>query len=317
VKGKVPKVVGRRLVMALPLLFTVSALSLFLVSLTPGDAAQQILGLNAPADAYPKLREALGLDRPFHEQYSRWASDAVRGDMGTSLFTGEPVSHAINVRLPVTVALMGGALALSLVLGVGLGMFSAIRGGVLGRVVDALALAGFAFPVFWIGALLVLLFSVRLSWLPATGYVEPAESPAGWVRSLTLPVIALALGGIAAMAKQTREAMLDVLGSEYIRMCWANGTAAWSVYCRHALKNAGARVATILGLQAVSLLGGTVVVETLFALPGMGSLAVTASLNHDLPLIQGVVVYFTLIVVAVNLVIDLAYSWLNPRVRVS
>jgi peptide/nickel transport system permease protein len=307
----------RRLVMAAALLFVVTALSFVLVSLTPGDAARAVLGLNAPPGAYERLRHQLGLDVPLPTQYVNWVSDAIRGDFGSLLFTNESVSHAIAQRLPPTLSLMFGALLVSVLVGVALGVFSAVRGGILGRVVDTLALVGFAVPAFWLGALLISWFAVSHRWLPATGYVSFEDSPDQWLRSLVLPVAALSLGAIAAIAKQTREAMLDSLGSEYIRMAWANGVSARSIYFRHALKNAGVRVLTITGLQAVGLLGGIIVIENVFRVPGLGSLAVEATNRHDLPLIQGIVVYFTVIVIVINLTIDIAYSWLNPKVRTS
>ena len=309
------RVLVRRLLLTVPLLFVVSGLSFLLVSLTPGDAAREILGTQAPPDAYPKLRHALGLDQPLWEQYWRWVKHALHGDLGASLFTSEAVTHAINARLPVTLSLIAGALLVSMLVGVGLGVFSAVRGGVAGRLVDAFALGGFALPSFWVGVVLIALFAVNLRWFPATGYVPLTQSPKQWFLSLVLPVVALALHGVASIAKQTREAMLDALGSEYVRMAWANGVSPASILFRHALKNAGMRVVTVLGLQAVGLLGGTVLVENVFALPGLGGLAVNASIQHDLPVVQGIVVYFTLIVVLINLAIDLAYTWLNPRVR--
>lgn len=308
--------VTRRVLTTVPLLFVVSGLSFLLVSLTPGDPTARILGAEASPETYLQLRHELGLDLPVYEQYWRWLGGALTGDLGGSLYTGESVNHAIIGRLPVTLSLIIGALVVTAVVGIGLGMVSAIRGGVLGRVVDAFTLVGFAIPPFWAGAVLIVLFAVKLRWFPPTGYVAAAESPGLWAQSLVLPVAALALHGVAAVAKQTREAMLDVLGSEYIRMAWASGFTPRSIYFGHALKNAATRSVTIVGLQAVGLLSGTVVVEAVFALPGLGSLAVNASLQHDLPVIQGIVVYFTLIVVAINLIIDLSYVWLNPKVRV-
>jgi peptide/nickel transport system permease protein len=225
------------------------------------------------------------------------------------------VTQAIDQRLPVTVSLIAGALVVTLVLGVGFGVFSAVRGGVAGRLVDGLGLLGFALPSFWVGAVLIAIFAVDLGWFPATGYVPLAESPRRWVLSLVLPVVALGFVTVANVAKQTREAMLDALASEYVRMAWASGVPAWSIFFRHALKNAAIRVLTVIGITVVGLLGGTVFVESVFALPGLGGLAVTATSAHDLPMIQGIVVYFTLIVVGVNLVVDLAYTLLDPRVR--
>jgi peptide/nickel transport system permease protein len=309
------RVVARRLLLAVPLLFIVSILSFVLVSLTPGDAAQQILGVEATPEQYAALRHAMGLDRPLYTQYWHWLQNALHGDFGVSLITSQPVTQAIDQRLPVTASLIVGALLLTTILGVSIGAFSAVRGGIAGRFVDAFALAGFALPSFWLGAALIALFAVRLHWFPATGYVPFAESPDKWFLALVLPVIALALHSVAAIAKQTRESMLDALSSEYVRMARASGVSRSSIVMRHAFKNASIRVATILGLLTVGLLGGTVFVESVFALPGLGSLAVSSSLGHDLPMIQGVVVYFTVIVVVVNLLIDLAYTWLDPRLR--
>jgi peptide/nickel transport system permease protein len=308
--------VVRRLAMAVPLVFFVSTLTFVLVSLTPGDAASQILGTTATPDQYARLRKALGLDQPVYEQYWHWLRHALTGDLGTSIFSGQPVTQSIGQRLPVTMSLIVGALLVSAVVGVGLGVLSSLMRGWLGRGVDALALIGFALPAFWVGAELIALFAVRVNWFPPTGYVPFAQSPVDWLRSLVLPVMALSLYGIAATAKATREAMLDVLASEHIRMAWANGLRPRSIYFRHALRNAGMRVLTVLGVVAVGLLGGTVLIENVFSLPGLGSLVVNASLDHDLPVVQGVAVTFTLLVVATNLVIDIAYALLNPRVRV-
>jgi peptide/nickel transport system permease protein len=309
------RVVARRILMAVPLLFVVSVLSFLLVSLTPGNATYAILGSNATQAEYRALRHALGLNLPLWDQYWQWLRHTVTGNLGASVVSGQPVSQAISERLPVTLSLIVGALLVSVVVGVGLGVFSALRGRLLGRLVDALALVGFALPAFWLGAELIVVFAVKLGWFPATGYVSFAASPADWLRALVLPVAALSLYGVAATAKQTREAMLDVLGSEYIRMARANGIPARSIVFRHALKNASMRVVTVLGVQAVGLLGGTVLAETVFALPGLGSLIVTAAQDHDLPVVQGVALTFTIIVVLINLAIDLAYAGLNPKVR--
>ena len=302
--------------MAVPLLFVVSALTFVLVSLTPGNAAEEILGTSATPEEYAAFNRALGLNLPLYEQYWDWLRHALAGDLGQSIFTGQPVTQAIDQRLPVTLSLLIGALLVSVVIGVGLGVFSALRGGATGRAVDALALLGFSLPAFWVGAELIVIFAVWQHWFPATGYVSVTDSPGRWLQSLVLPVTSLSLYGIAATAKQTREAMLDVLASEYIRIARANGLSPRAIVFRHALRNASLRVVTVLGLQAVGLLGGTVLVENVFALPGLGSLMVTAATQHDLPVVAGMVVYFTLIVVVINLAVDLAYAWLNPRVRI-
>ena len=316
VQNPVLGVVARRCVMAVPLLFVVSALTFVLVSLTPGNAAEEILGTSATPAQYAALNRALGLNLPLYEQYWNWLRHALTGNLGQSVFNHQPVAQAIGQRLPVTLSLLVGALVVSVVIGVGLGVFSALRGGATGRSVDTLALIGFSLPAFWVGAELIVIFAVWQHWLPATGYVSVTASPGGWIRSLVLPVAALSLYGIAATAKQTREATLDVLASEYIRVARANGISSRALVFRHALRNASIRVATVVGLLAVGLLGGTVLAENVFALPGLGSLMVNAATQHDLPVVAGLVVCFTLIVVLINLLVDLAYLWLNPRVRI-
>lgn len=309
------RAIARRITFAVPLLFVVSALSFVLVSITPGDAAVEILGTNAPQDSYTKLRHQLGLDLPLYQQYWHWLRHALHGSLGQSVFSGQNVTQLMGERLPVTLSLIGLSLLLTVVLGVGLGTLSAVRRGAAGHFVDGVSLIGFAVPSFWLGGALVSLFAVKVRWLPATGYVPFTHSAGEWAKSLVLPVVALALHGVAAVAKQTREAMLDVLASEHVRMARANGLPERSIIFRHALKNAGIRTTTILGIQAVGLLGGTVLVENVFALPGLGTLAVNSSVMHDLPVVQGIVVLFTGIVVVVNLIIDLTYTILDPRVR--
>ncbi|WP_432837835.1 ABC transporter permease [Dactylosporangium sp. CA-092794] len=309
-------VVARRLLLAIPLLLIVSVLSFVLVSVTPGSAVDAILGVNATQQQRDALTEQLGLDLPLPEQYWRWLHNAVRGDLGDSILNGQPIARLIELRLPITLSLIGGALVVILVAGTGLGTLSALRGGALGRMIDVLALLGYALPAFWLGTELVAIFSVSLRLLPATGYVPIAQSPADWARSLVLPVAALSLEGIGSTAKLTREGMLDVLGSEHIRMARANGLSPRSIVFRHALRHTAMRVLTLTGLQVIGLLGGTVFVESVFALPGLGSLMVNSATRHDLPAVQGVALCFTLVVVLVSLAVDLAYTALNPKVTV-
>lgn len=316
-RGSLLRIAAHRLVMGVGVILVVSVISFVLVSLTPGDAARQILGTQGTHEQYVALRRALGLNLPVYEQYWRWLRHALGGDLGTSLLSGERVGGEIGSRLPVTLSLIIGSLLVSLVIGTAVGVVSAMRRGVVDRVLDAISLAGFAVPPFWAGAVLISIFAVDLKWLPATGYVPVAQSVSGWLESLVLPVLALSLGLVAAIAKQTRDAMLDVLASEHIKAGWASGLSAPSIYLKHGLKSAGIRIATITGVLAVGLLGGTVVVEVVFALPGLGSLLVNATANHDLPVVQGVVVGLTALVVAINLLVDLTYAALNPRVRTS
>jgi len=309
-------VATRRLVMAIPQLFIVSALSFLLVSLTPGNAGLSILGPLATPQQVSKLQHSFGLDLPLYQQYWRWLTHALSGNLGTSLISGQPVATLIGQRLPVTLSLMLGGLLLMIVIGVSLGIFSAVRGGVAGRIVDALALIGLALPPFWLGALLIEVASVRLHLLPAIGYVSPGTSPIQWLRFLVLPVLALSLGGIAIFAKNTRDAMLDVLGTEHVRAARANGVPARDIYFMYALKNTALRITTLAGLAIITLLSGTVFVETIFAVPGMGQLLVSSVTNHDLPVVQGIAITFTAVIILLNIAIDILYGILDPRVKV-
>ncbi|KQV75398.1 ABC transporter permease [Aeromicrobium sp. Root344] len=307
----------RRVFTAVPLLLLVSSLSFVLLSLTPGDAARQILGTRGTPEQYEALRQQLGLDQPVYEQFWHWLSRAVTGDFGTSIINGTSVAGEIWARLPVTLSLISGAILVSVVVGVAGGVFSAVKDGWLARAIDALVLVVWALPVFWVGSMLVVVFAIKLEWLPAVGYVPLSESPTAWARSLALPVFALSLGSVAAVVKQTREAMLDVLGSDYIRMAAANGIPPRSLIFRHALKNAAIPVVTVVGLQTIGLFGGAVLIENLFAVPGLGSLLVTSALSNDIPAVQAVAVVFTLVVIIVNFAVDIAYGLLNPKLRSS
>jgi peptide/nickel transport system permease protein len=312
----VVSVVTRRLLMSVPLLVVVTALSFLLISLTPGDAANTLLGTSATAQQYAAVRQQLGLNLPLYDQYWRWLHHAFVGNLGTSLLNGQSVSLEIWQRLPTTLSLVVGALVLSTIVGVAFGVFSAVRGGLPARAVDAFALVGIALPAFWVGLELVVVFSVSLGWFPATGFTSLSQSPIEWLRSLVLPVLALSLWGIAALTKQTREAMADELTSQHIWAARANGIGRRSIIYRHALKNASVRIVTTIGTLAVGLLLGTVFVETVFALPGVGSLVDTAVTGHDLPVVQGAALVITLMVVIINLVVDILYTVLNPRISV-
>lgn len=311
------KLVARRLGWSVPSLLIVSALTFVLASLTPGDAAKVVLGTNTDPSAYAQIREQLGLDKPLVTQYTDWLGNAFHGDLGRSLFTDENVASILNSRLGVTLTLIVGATVLAALVGVAIGLVGAIRGGAAGRVADAFAMLGMAVPGFWLGLLLILVFAVKLGWFPVTGFVPFAQDPVKWAQSFTLPVVTLAVGGVATIAKQTRGALVDAMGTEYVRAMRANGLPSRRVIVRHCLKNAAIPVITVVGLVMIGLLGGTIIVEQIFALPGIGQLAVTATLQHDLPVLVGVVVYYTLIVLVSNLLVDVSYGWLSPRIQES
>lgn len=307
----------RRLLFAIPLLFIVSALSFVLLSLVPGDAAEQILGTRATPQTLAALRKQLGLNLPLPEQYWHWLVNALHGDLGTSVITSQPVSEAIVQRLPITLSLIIGGLIVMPLLGIPIGVYSAVRAGALDRVLGLFSLVGYALPAFWLGAILIEFFAVKKHWFPAVGYVPLTQSPGEWLRSLVLPVAAISIGGVVIFAKQTRDAMRDVLASEHVRLAWARGVPARAIYFRYALRNVGTIVITLVGLMTIGLLAGTVFVETIFALPGLGAYAVTGAQQQDIPVVQGTTVFFTLIIVFVNLITDLAYAAIDPRVRTS
>jgi len=311
----VTRLVLHRLATGLVLLLVVSAVTFVLTALVPGDPARAILGLNAPQEAYEALRIKLGLDHPIWVQYANYMSGVFQGSLGTSLTSNEPVTKVLGQRVPVTLSLVVLTTIFCAVLGLLLGTLSAIRGGVLGRIVDVLSLAGLALPSFWVALVLVAVLAVQLRAFPATGYISLTDSPGLWLWSLTLPVVALGLSGVSTVAKQTRDAMLEVLDRDYIRTLRANGLSQRSIIWRHALRNASIPVTTVLGLVFVSLLSGAVFAEAVFVLPGLGLLAVSATHRHDVPIIEGIALYFTVMVVIANLAIDLLYGLLNPKVR--
>jgi peptide/nickel transport system permease protein len=311
------RLVWQRLLLSIPLPFAVSGMTFLLVALTPGDLARTILGGNATEAQYRQLRQALGLNEPLWTRYWHWLTAALHGDLGRSATTSQTVTSVLDARLGPTLSLVIGSTLLAAVLGVLLGVGGAVRAGVLGRVIDGFSLIGLALPHFWLGLMLIGWFAVDLRLFPASGYVPPGDSLNAWATSLVLPVLTLAAPGIAVIAKQTRDAMRDTLQRPFIRTLRAAGLSRRSLLLRHALRNSAVPVLTVTGVVFVSGLSGTVIAETVFALPGLGGEAVSATTAHDIPLIQGVALYFTLIVIAVNLLIDLAYAYLDPRVRVS
>jgi peptide/nickel transport system permease protein len=305
--------------LSLPLVLLVSVLLFVLLDLVPGDPTEAILGPrglsgNSP-EQYTALARQLGLDQPLYEQYWHWLTGAVHGDLGTSIISHQAVTDSITQRFPTTLSLIVCTLIVSLLVGVSLGVASAVAGGPIGRFVDAFSVGGFVLPSFWVAAELIILFAVKLHWFPATGYVPFTQSPGDWLRSLVLPVVALSLLPIGVFGKYARDGMLEALASEHVRMARASGVRARSIIWRNALKPASLLVVTNTGTMAVALLSGTVYVETVFALPGLGSLIVSATTSHDVTMVQGVAFFFTLIVIAINLTVDLLYTLLSPKVR--
>lgn len=309
--------VGRRLLIAIPMLVLVSLIMFVLASILPGDPAATILGEEATSESLAALRDQMGLNLPWYQQYWNWAVNALQGDFGDSIFSGYSVLTLILNRLPVTLSLMVLSTVAIAVVGGVLGLLSALKGGWVGRFLDAFSLVGLAVPSFAVAVVFVSIFAVGLRLFPATGYVEFGDGPGRWVWALVLPVAAMSLSGITLVAKQMRDSALDVLSRDSIRVLRANGISERSVIFRHVLKNAAIPATTVLGICVVNALTGAVFIENVFVLPGLGSLATQATLTHDMPVLLGLGVYFTLIVVAVNLVVDVLYGFLNPKVRVS
>lgn len=309
------RVIWHRALVSIPLLFVVSALVFVLQSLLPGDAALNLAGLNASAERVEALRTQMNLDRPIHVQYGLWLGDALRGDLGQSLANNEPVVKALATRLGVTLSLVSLTTLVASGIGVALGTASALGGPKMRAFFDVLSVVGLSVPNFWLALMFISFFAVTLGWFPANGYRPLSDGIGPWFMALVLPVIAMAFWGITSIAKQTRDGMIDALSRDYIRNLRANGIPEWSVIYRHALRTAALPVVTACGMVFLSALSATVVIEKIFGLPGLGSLAVTATATGDIPLIQGVALYFTLIVIAMNLLLDIVYGWLNPKVR--
>jgi peptide/nickel transport system permease protein len=311
---------ARWLVSSLVLLFVITAATFVLASLAPGDAAKAILSSQSGSyttQQYQQMRHALGIDQPLPVQYWHWLDGVLHGSLGADLFSGQPVTQELNARLGPSLSIIVGTVIVSGLVGVSLGIVSALRGGALGRLVDVVSLAGLALPNFWLALVLVELLAVKVQAFPATGYAPLGTDPGPWLRSIALPVLTLAAGGVAFVAKQTRDSLSEVMSRDFIVLLRARGLSRRSVVLRHALRNAAIPVVTVLGLLLVGLLGGTVLIENVFSIPGLGQEAVTAAGSHDLPVIEGVAFYFAVVVVIANLLVDVSYRLLDPRVRES
>jgi peptide/nickel transport system permease protein len=297
----------RRIALVIPVLFGVSIVTFLMSHLVPGDPVSVMLGTNATAENRMELRKQLGLDDPLYVQYVRYVSHAVRGDFGTSIRSSQPVLSEIRQRIGSTVQLTFAAMALAIVVGVGLGIAAATSRNRLAQAgYMSFALLGISMPSFWSGILLILLFGLKLGWFPITG-----SGP----KALVLPAICLAAPASAVLARITRSTMLEVLNEDFIRTARAKGLHEREVIIRHALRNALIPVLTIIGLQFGGLLTGAVIVESVFSRPGLGRYAVTAISSRDFPQIQGIVLLAAVVYVFVNLIVDLLYAVLDPRIR--
>jgi peptide/nickel transport system permease protein len=287
-----------------------------LLYLTPGDPAAILAGDAATTDDIRRVREALGLDRPFLIRFGEWAGALLRGDLGTSIFTKLPVTRLIAQRIEPTLALTLCTLVVSVAVALPMGVIAAARAGSwIDRSVMAFTVLGFSVPVFVLAYILIMVFSIELDWLPVQGYRPIREGIWQWLRHLILPSLALGTVYIALIARITRASMLDVLSQDYIRTAQAKGLTQESVMVGHALKNAAVPIMTVVGIGIALLIGGAIVTETVFAIPGIGRLTVDAILRRDYPIIQGVILMFSAAYVLINLAVDLSYMLFDPRIR--
>jgi peptide/nickel transport system permease protein len=306
----------RRILATIPVMLTVAFFVFSLLYLAPGDPAAIIAGDQATPADIDRIRASLGLDRPFLVRFGDWLWHILHGDLGTSIFTNLPVTHMIAQRLEPTLSLMVLTVVLSLMVAIPMGVLAAWKqGSWIDRLVMVLAVFGFSTPVFVVGYLLAYVFALKLGWLPVQGFTPISHGLWPFLRTLLLPAVALGLIYIALIARITRATMLEVLSQDYVRTARAKGVGQRGILFVHALKNAAVPIVTVVGLGVALLIGGAVVTETVFAIPGLGRLTTDAILQRDYPVIQGVVLMFSFAYVIVNLLVDLLYTLFDPRIR--
>jgi peptide/nickel transport system permease protein len=306
----------RRLLSGAALIIVVGSLTFLIIGMSGSDPVREILGENATDEQVAQRASELGLDRPLLIRYADWLLHAIQGDFGASWVTNTQVTTMMAQRLPVSLSLVIASTLVTAIISAILGVVAGVRRGGLDRGVQVLAVVGYALPNFWVGVMLVSVFAISLRWLPATGYTPFLDDPQAWALGLILPVAALAIGSIASTTQQVRAATVEVLDEDFVRTLNARGLPPGRIIVRHVLRNAAGPALTVLSLQFVGLLAGAVVIERVFALPGLGSLVVSSAITGDLPVVLGVVLVMVVIVVIVNLLLDVLAGWLNPKVRV-
>ncbi len=308
----------RRFLQMVPVLVFVSLIIFALINLIPGDAARLFLGEEATPDALAALRHQLGLDQPVHVQYLRWVGGMLQGDFGHSVKDNRPVLATLLQKLPVTAELTVAALIVAWTIAIPAGILAAWRQRTMSDYgASAAALVGLSIPNFWFGIMLIYLFAVKLHWLPASGFVPIAEDPGRNLRGLIMPAFVLGAVLSAVVMRQLRSSMVEVLSADFVRTARAKGLGAWVVLVRHALRNAVIPVLTVMGIQMGTLLGGAVVTETIFAVPGLGQLAVNSIYTRDYAMLEGVVMFSALAILVINLGVDIVYSLVDPRIKLS
>ena len=306
----------RRIVATIPVMAIVALFVFSLLYIAPGDPAAVIAGEQASPEDVEKIRKGLGLDRPFVSRFGEWSWHILQADLGTSMFTGLPVTQLIVQRLEPTLSLMVVTLILSVTIAVPMGVMAAWKAGTwVDRGLMAFAVLGFSVPVFVVGYLLAYVFALELDWFPVQGYTPLSAGFWPWLENLVLPAIALGCVYIALIARITRASMLEVLQQDYIRTARSKGMGQSGILFVHALKNAAVPIVTVIGIGVALLIGGAVVTESVFAIPGLGRLTIDAIVRRDYPVIQGIVLVFSLVYVLVNLAVDVLYTLLDPRIR--
>jgi peptide/nickel transport system permease protein len=306
----------RRLLSTIPVLLVVAVLVFLMLRMTPGDPAAVLAGDAASTEQIAEIRKTLGLDRSIGEQFAIWFGHMLAGDLGQSYYYKMPVTQLIGQRLEPTVSLALITISIAVAVAVPLGVIAAWRfGGLLDRALMGFSVLGFSVPVFVLAYLLIWLFSLKLGWMPVQGYKRLSEGLGPWLYQLVLPALTLSVIYIALIARVTRASVLDTLGEDYIRTARAKGLPEAKVLMRHALANAAVPIVTVIGIGIALLIGGVVVTESVYAIPGLGRLTVDAVLARDFPTIQGVILLFSFVYVMINLLVDLSYVFLDPRIR--
>ena len=305
----------KKLLSIIPLLLIISIVLFILINALPGDATMSLIGETADEAYVAQLREKMGLDKPVVERYFVWLADVLRGDLGESLTTSETVAQKIAMRLPITLEITLVSMLISVLIALPLGVLSAIKRGSAGDMIGSVvSMLGVAMPSFWLGLLLVMLFSVQKGWLPASGFTAFSEDPVANIRSILLPCISIGFGFAATVMRQTRSYLLEVLQQDYVMTAQAKGLRDHVVIWKHAMRNALIPVLTVTAMQSGRLIGGAVVTEAVFAIPGMGSAIVSAILNRDYPVAMGMIMVVAAIVIVINTFVDVLYILIDPRI---
>jgi peptide/nickel transport system permease protein len=312
----------KRIILAFVVLVIVTLMVFLAMRILPGDPIFMIMTSgdmnNTTMEQIDVIRHEFGLDRPLVVQYASWFGGVFRGDLGMSIIQRQPVIKEIVRRVPITLNLSILALLIAVVIGIPSGAICALRRGTwIDTVVTILANVGITIPIFWLGVMLIYIFSLQLHWLPVQGYTSPLVDLGKNIRQIIMPVFCMSIFAIASITRQTRSSMLEVMRQDYVRTAWSKGLKERQIVTRHALKNGLIPVVTLMGMSLSHIIGGSVLMETVYNIPGMGRMAVNAVFSHDYPVVQGFILLIAMVVLTVNLIVDISYGWLDPRIRYS